>query len=193
MIDYRTKWREAVPFDRWVAGVAQNAELWHGLARRARVSDAAVAAASRTGRRWKLLVLTEDWCGDAVNTVPYLARLAERAPDLELRVLGRDDHMDIMGAHRTPRPAHGTQPAGWSSAIPIVILLNEGFEECGWWGPRPVDLQQWFWTDGQAVADKAERYRHLRTWYARDRGATTLAEVTRLLAASSDGGARRVA
>jgi hypothetical protein len=46
-------------------------------------------------------VLSEDWCGDAVNSVPYLARLAELAPNLDLRVLARDENPDLMDAHLT--------------------------------------------------------------------------------------------
>jgi hypothetical protein len=55
-------------------------------------------------------------------------------------------------------------------------VLDEDFEERGWWGPRPSELQAWVLGDGQAM-EKAERYRHVRTWYARDRGRTTAGEV----------------
>lgn len=195
VIDYRKKWEQAAPFGLWVEGTEKNGELWRSLARRAQVSDDAVGEASSLGGAWKLLVLSEDWCGDAVSTLPYIARLAELAPNIELRVLARDDHMDIMREHRTPRPAGGGRAEGWSYTIPVVVILDGKFEERGWWGPRPAELQRWFWTEGQAVVTKQERGRFMRAWYARDRGSTAIEELLRLLrSASGDGhNGRRVA
>lgn len=195
VIDYRKKWEQAAPFAHWVDKAEKNAELWRGLARRATVSDDAVREVSSLDGSWKLLVLSEDWCSDAVSTLPFVARLAESSPNIEMRVLARDDHMDVMLEHRTPRPAVGTEPSGWSNAIPVVIVLDGDFEERGWWGPRPAELQRWFWTEGQSLTTKQERGRYLRTWYARDRGVTTTQEILGLLNTITDGGhdGRRVA
>lgn len=127
-----------------------------------------VEPGSRGARR--LLVLADDWCEDAVNTLPGIARLAEAAPNLELRVLGREEIPEIMDRHLT----------GTSRSIPVVILLDEQGEERGWWGPRPRSLQAWFEEVGRPM-DKADRYRELRRWYARDRGKTTAGEIAELV------------
>jgi len=123
---------------------------------------------------WHLLVINEDWCGDAVNTVPHVARLAELASNLDVRIIGREANPDIMDTHLT----------NGSRSIPIVIALDERFVEHGWWGPRPGELQRWA-TDEGRLLEKDERYRHIRTWYARDRGRTTLTEVLALLERSA--------
>jgi hypothetical protein len=112
------------------------------------------------------LVLTEDWCGDAVNTLPVLAAISNRARNLDLRILARDANPDLMDGHRT----------GKSRSIPIVIVLDSQFAERAWWGPRPAPLQGWVVNAGRALTP-AERYREVRRWYARDRGTTTLAEL----------------
>ncbi|NIP56494.1 MAG: hypothetical protein GWM92_07165 [Gemmatimonadetes bacterium] len=143
--------------------VEKHRELWHGLYERASVPDEIVGAARAIPGRWHLLALSEDWCGDAVNTLPYVARLAEEVPGWELRVLERDRNPELMDAHLTDG----------SRSIPVVMVLDEEFEEIGWWGPRPPELQEWVLGDGQAL-DKDERYRRQRRWYARDRGETTL-------------------
>jgi hypothetical protein len=65
---------------------------------------------------------------------------------------------------------------GKSRSIPVVIFLDASFEERGWWGPRPESLQAWAMNEGIALP-KDERYKALRTWYARDRGHTTLDEI----------------
>jgi hypothetical protein len=63
-----------------------------------------------------------------------------------------------------------------SRSIPIVIVLDESFEEIGHWGPRPTELQTWVMAN-RATMPKTELYPLVRKWYARDRGETTLREV----------------
>jgi hypothetical protein len=65
---------------------------------------------------------------------------------------------------------------GTSRSIPVLILLNEDFNECGWWGPRPAELQKWVIEEGLKLP-REERYKQVRTWYARDRGETTMREI----------------
>jgi hypothetical protein len=71
---------------------------------------------------------------------------------------------------------------GKSRSIPIVILLNKKFEECGWWGPRPGPLQKWVVEKGMLLP-KDERYKEIRTFYARDHGLTTMDEIVSMLEA----------
>jgi hypothetical protein len=169
------RFESALAFSAFLERAQANAALWRDTYRLARAPmDAAARLASLPGR-WHLLVLVEDWCGDAVNTVPMLARLAERTPNVDLRVVGRDDNPDLMDAHRT----------NGSRAIPVVIVLDEDFAESGWWGPRPAALQEWLLRDGMALP-KDERQRHVRTWYARDRGRTTADEVVDVVARAAD-------
>jgi hypothetical protein len=102
-----------------------------------------------------------------------VARLAELAPNVDLRVLARDENLDLMDAHLT----------GTSRAIPVVIVLDGEFNERGWWGSRPAPLQQWVMGPGKAL-EKDARYREIRSWYARDKGRTTLEEVVRVMEAA---------
>jgi hypothetical protein len=169
-MSWRHAYARAMTFAEFVAGAKKNQQLWQDIYRLTVIpSDLLARARGLTGRR-HLLILVEDWCGDAVNTVPAIVRLAESAPDVDVRLLTRDANPDVMNAHLT----------GTSRSIPVVMVLDEAFEECGWWGPRPRELQSWVLDTGLAM-EKAERYRVIRAWYARDRGRTTLEEVLRLL------------
>lgn len=161
----------ATPFSNFLDGVEANADLWRSIARRAEVPDGDVERVRALGQRWHLLVLTEDWCGDAVNTLPVLAKLADIADNLDLRVLSRDANPDLMDAHLAPNGAR---------AVPVVIALDADFVERGFWGSRPSPLKHWVESEGMSMP-KEERYREIRRWYARDRGATTLDEVIGLL------------
>ena len=165
MLDFRTLWEQALPFDAYVAASSQHRGLWEGLYRIARLPEWALSAVP-AGTRRRLLVLAEDWCGDASNTVPVIARLADAVPELELRVLRRDEHPEVMDRYLT----------NGSRSIPIVIALNEEFGEVGHWGPRPTELQSWVMTNRQTIP-KSELYPQVRRWYARDRGESTLREV----------------
>lgn len=83
----RTRYEEAGTFPEYLESVEKNRDLWHTVYERARVPDDVLEEARRIPGPFHLLALSEDWCGDAVNTLPVVARLAEAAGG-ELRVLG---------------------------------------------------------------------------------------------------------
>jgi len=165
MSDFKMLWERALPFEGFVAASEQHKGLWEGIYRIVRVPDWAFQAVP-LGTRLRLLVIAEDWCGDASSTIPILARFAEAAPGMELRVLRRDEYPELMDRYLT----------NGSRSIPIVIALDEGYRELGHWGPRPTVLQAWV-MENRPVVPKAELYPQIRKWYARDRGETTLREV----------------
>lgn len=168
-------WDAAVSYDAFLGVAEQHLDLWRGIYERFAVPADVLARAADLRGEWKLLVLSEDWCGDASNTVPVLARLAETVPTFELRLLDRDDNLDLMDEHLT----------NGARGIPIVILLDSAGVERGWWGPRPADLQRWVMSEGKLIEDHDEKYLHVRKWYARDRGTETLGELMTLLEAVS--------
>ena len=157
-------------FAEFMARETINHALWVGITHRVSIPLEMSARVEALGGHWHLLVLSEDWCGDAVNIVPVVAKLAESVSNMDLRILARDENLDIMDSHLT----------GKSRSIPIVILLNKKYEECGWWGPRPRALQKWVVEKGMALP-KAERYKEVRTFYARDHGLTTMEEIVSML------------
>jgi hypothetical protein len=165
-ITLRERYLGAPEFDEMIATAEANAELWSAVWRRAEVPDEYVRRVAALGGAWHLLVLSEDWCGDAVNAVPVIVKLAELSPNVDVRVLARDENPDLMDLHLT----------GTSRSIPVVVMLDEEFQEQGWWGPRPAELQRWVLGPGRAL-EKEARYRQVRSWYARDAGRTILEEV----------------
>ena len=155
----------APTFTAYLGTVVKNAELWQGVYRMSSVESEAVDRFRRAAAGLRLLVLSEDWCGDCVSVLPVVARLAEQA-GIDLRVLARDANNDIIDAHMTS----GTM------SIPVVMVLDADLRELAWWGPRPSAVQRWYRNEGLLLAGP-ERGRRKRAWYARDRGRTTVAEV----------------
>jgi hypothetical protein len=165
VIGFRELWEVALPYERFVAASEQHRGLWEGIYRLMRVPEWAFQAVP-PGTRRRLLVIAEDWCGDASSTIPAVARFADVVPGMELRVLRRDEHPELMDRYLTDG----------ARAIPIVIVLDEAWRELGHWGPRPAALQA-FVMENRPLIPKAELYPQVRRWYARDRGETTLREV----------------
>jgi Thioredoxin len=170
----KRRFEQALTFEGYLETVDKNRELWHGVHQRVRLPDEIVDEARSMPGGWHLVALSEDWCGDAVNTLPVIARLADEA-GWDLRVMGRDDNLDLIDSHLTN---------GRSRSIPIVIVYDENFDEVGWWGPRPDEIQSWVMGEGLAVSSP-ERYKVIRRWYARDRGKTTLSELLDIVAAAA--------
>jgi hypothetical protein len=166
----KARYCEGETFGEFLARPIKNHDLWVALAHRVEIPLEISARVEALGGRWHLLVLSEDWCGDSVNIVPIVAKLADSVSNMDMRILARDENLDIMDTHLT----------GKSRSIPVIILLNQKFQECGWWGPRPRPLQQWVMEKGMLLP-KDERYKEVRTFFARDRGLTTMREIVEML------------
>ncbi|OZU88550.1 thioredoxin family protein [Virgibacillus indicus] len=92
----------------------------------------------------RAIVLTEDWCGDAMVNMPILLRLSE-ASDIEVRVLLRDQNLELMDQYLTN---------GKSRSIPIFIFIDESGNEVAKWGPRAQKVQQFVDEASNALPDK---------------------------------------
>ncbi|MEO8449680.1 MAG: thioredoxin family protein [Gemmatimonadota bacterium] len=164
-LDFKSYWEKALPWPEFLRPEMKDYGLWEGVSKRAAVADELLAAAQPLGPV-KLLVIAEDWCGDAANTVPVMARLAEKMPGWEIRILLRDTYPDVMDRYLT----------NGSRSIPIVIGLDPEFRQLGYWGPRPGELQAWVMAN-KATMPKDKRYAEVRRWYAKDKGETTVKEL----------------
>jgi len=166
----------AADFETYVGGLTARGDLWRALYRTLPLPEDLVERARAIGGSWNLLLLSEDWCSDAVSSLPLVVRLAEQVPSLEVRILSRDQNDDLMQLHLTRE----------TRSIPVVMILDGSFSEVGWWGPRPALLQSWMEGEARALP-KEERGKQKRAWYARDRGRTALEEVVTLLENASKG------
>ena len=79
---------------------------------------------------------------DTSNTIPFLQRVTEAVPGVDLRLILRDKNPDVMNRYLT----------NGSRSIPVLIILDAQFREVGRWGPRPADLQAWVLTNRPLLA-----------------------------------------
>jgi thioredoxin family protein len=172
--DYESVYRSGTSFGDFIrSAIAQRAQ-WEAFAYRAPLVEDAVTKIRLAGGCWRLLVLADDWCGDAVNILPVIARLAAALPNLELRIVPRDRYPEIRDRYLT----NGTR------SIPIVILLDGRGRPRGHWGPRPPELQRHFELELRDLPSE-ERYRKVRRWYAVDRGRSIAHELADLIERSA--------
>ncbi len=159
-----TLYSRGTTWDQFLSGTKAQRETWLKNARRD-VPPALVDRLRRAGEDLSLLVITADWCGDSVHSVPYLARLALHA-GVALRVVDFRAGKAVMEAHRTPDGRAST---------PTVILIR-GNQEVAAWVERPASLQWWYLGMTGQISDE-ERLERKLSWYEWNRGADALAEI----------------
>ncbi len=124
----------------------------------------------KTPQLW--MVLTEDWCGDSAQNLPYIAKLAELNENINLRILLRDSNLDIMDLYLTN---------GTARAIPKLVAFDYQGNELFQWGPRPKEAQDMINNWKAEGLQKDEFNALLHKWYATNKGAALLEEIANLL------------
>ena len=108
------------------------------------------------------LIITEDWCGDSAQNLPYLYRLSELNPNIELKIIYRDENPDIIDRYLT----------NGGRAIPKVIGFDSDGNELFQWGARPEAAKLLVKELKESGLNKEEFNEKLHLWYGRDRGKT---------------------
>ena len=101
------------------------------------------------------MVLTEPWCGDSAFLLPVIAEAATLNDDVALRILLRDDNLDIMDQYLT----------GGSRSIPKLVAFSEHGEERFTWGPRPASARRLFGELREQYDDKQKQIAELVEHY----------------------------
>ncbi len=73
-----------------------------------------------------ILMFTENWCGDVHRNAGLIAHIAEAMPRAELRVLFRDQNLDLFDCFLNN---------GYRS-IPVVVFFDQDWNEIGRWIER---------------------------------------------------------
>ena len=112
------RFAQGLTFAQYLAQMRTNKERFEK-----RMADAELTPADLEGlrgRKLRILVITEDWCGDALVGFPALARLVADAPDVEMRVFLRDANPDVMDQYLK---------RGLYRTIPVIVFFDEQMNE----------------------------------------------------------------
>lgn len=172
-IDYEGLYAKGMTFAAFLENARAKRDEWRANYNDATVSPDLITRMRALPSKRRLLVVAEDWCSDSANTIPYVARLVDGAPErLELRVINTERGKALMEANRTP---------DGRTATPVVVILADDGRMVGAWTERPSSTQAWF-IEKQKTTMQKPLHEELMTWYAKDAGKTTVAEIADILA-----------
>jgi thiol-disulfide isomerase/thioredoxin len=119
------------------------------------------------------LVITESWCGDAAHLLPVMNKVAELNPNINLRIVLRDNNEGLMNQFLT----------NGSKSIPKLIMMDaDSLKVINSYGPRPSTAtamaENYKKEHGQLTSEFKE---DLQRWYNKDKGKTTIDDLIKLL------------
>ncbi|HEY7349642.1 MAG TPA: thioredoxin family protein [Ktedonobacterales bacterium] len=120
-------------YDEFKARMTRNQERFAANERELILDPADVAVFKSLPRSLNVLVIAEDWCGDVINNLPILGRLAEESGKLNLRVFLRDQNADLMDQYLKD---------GQFRSIPVFAFFDEQFRELGRFIERPASVTE---------------------------------------------------
>ncbi|MCC5925433.1 MAG: thioredoxin family protein [Bacteroidetes bacterium] len=128
-------------------------------------------------RKLIFFTISEGWCGDAAQTLPVIQKICELSEMLEMKVILRDEHLDVMDAYLT----------NGSRSIPKVIVLDEEtLDELAYWGPRPQPAEALRLELKEKDVSGNHTAEALHKWYAADKSKSLFAEMDTILTTASN-------
>lgn len=174
----RAIWDQGTSFQTFLAGARARVQTWKDNYGYGVLEPDVRRRVDALPGSWRVLVVLEDRCSDSVQTIPYLATLADSAAGrIELRIVNSTVGRPIMDSHRT-RDDRG--------ATPTVLLLDEDLKEIGCWVERPAPLAEWAYAERDKYGED-EFVRRKTEWYRKDRGRTTLRELLTMMETAGPG------
>ena len=137
-----------------------------------RIPNEVIAHVKALKQKMTWLVLTESWCGDASPSLPVMNKLAELTPNLDLKIVLRDEYPELMDLFLT----NGTR------SIPKLIVLDSSTQKVlGEWGPRSSEATKMV-LDYKAEHGKLtpEFKQQLQVFYNKDKGQNILRDLAEL-------------
>ncbi len=113
------------------------------------------------------MILSAVWCGDSAQNVPAIVKMASLNRLIEIKLLERDEHLDIMDQFLS----------NGSRSIPKLVAFDTAGEILFEWGSRPAEAQK-IVTElkGQGIP-KAVWEEKLHLFYAKNRSKALEAEM----------------
>src|SRR5687768_16266561 len=117
----KERFEQATTFDQYVERMKVNKETMLQFTEEVQVPAEDVEWWKKQGNL-KVLALTYDGCGDALYNIPVLAKIGKLAPNVELRVVQRDENLDVMDQYKNQTLFR---------SVPTFIFMDENLNEIG--------------------------------------------------------------
>ena len=163
---------EKAPYDKYIPINQQRIKRIRKTLAKVGLREDLKSALSGLAAGTKMLVLNEFWCGDGAQILPvHEAMEAASGGRLEIRVLMRDAHLDVMDLFLT----------NGGRSIPKTVLLDSDLEVLGSWGPRPTEAMALVKRIKSDPAIAFTYSQEVHKWYTQDKQQNIQAELAVLL------------
>ncbi len=129
----RERFDQGMTYDAFKEQMTRNQERFAANERGFTLDDADREAFLALPRSLNVLVLAEDWCGDVIDNLPVLGRIAAESEKLNLRIFLRDQNLDIMDQYLKD---------GQFRSIPVFVFFDDDFREIGHFIERPASVTE---------------------------------------------------
>lgn len=126
----KSKFDQAHAYDAYVAtGTDAQQDGWKKIYDQCQLTDEQTKLVGAFTRQMRVLVSSGVWCGDCVQQIPLLQKIAEASNGtVDLRIVDRDEHSDL---------AEQIQICG-GMRVPVAIFMAEDFELVSIFGDRTL-------------------------------------------------------
>lgn len=127
------RFAQGMTYEQFKAAMTRNQERFTANEQRVALEPDDVATWKRLPQELKVVAIGEDWCGDVIDNLPILAKIAEASGKLDVRVFLRDQNLDIMDQYLKE---------GKFRSIPVFVFFDQQFNEIGRFIERPGSVTE---------------------------------------------------
>lgn len=127
------RFSQGLTYDQFKAAMTRNQERFAATEQRISLDAGDLAVWQRLAEPLKVVALAEDWCGDVIDNLPILGKLAAESGKLDLRVFLRDQNLDIMDQYLKE---------GKFRSIPVFVFFDQQLNEIGRFIERPASVTE---------------------------------------------------
>lgn len=124
----RERFVQGMTYDDFKAQMTRNQERFAANEGRFELDMKDLAVFQKLAKPVNVLVIAEDWCGDVIDNLPILGRIAQSSEKLNLKVFLRDKNLDLIDQYLKE---------GKFRSIPVFVFLDDNFNELGRFIERP--------------------------------------------------------
>ena len=136
------------------------------------LSEAQISSFQHLNSKQTWLVITEPWCGDAAQSLPYFNKIAGSSEKIDFKIVLRDEHPELMDSFLT----YG------SRSIPKLIIIDRNLEVITHWGPRSkaaTKLVEDYKNEHGRIDEQLKT--NLQLWYNKNKGEAIISEMQDLV------------
>ena len=129
----RERFAQGMTYDEFKQQMTRNRERLEANERGVQLRPEDLAAFRALPQPLNVLALAEDWCGDVIDNLPVLERIAAESGKLITRIFLRDQNPDLMDQYLKD---------GEFRSIPVFAFFDEQMNPLGHFIERPTSVTE---------------------------------------------------